>query len=77
VFTLATEMFDQTPMQVFNRLFGTITPSRPAILAAYFLNDTDTPIMSAHAFLWKCKLRVAFLAIKTLRILRAGIALLV
>lgn len=76
VFTLATETFDQTPTQVFNRSVGMLTRSRPAILAAYFLHDTGAPIMSARAFLWKCKLRVAFLAIKILRILRAGLALL-
>jgi len=77
VLTWPIETFDQTPIQVFNRLVGIITQSRPAILAAYFLHDAGTPIMLAHAFLWKSKLGVVFLATKILRILRAGIALLV
>ena len=54
----------KTPIQDFNRLVGMITPSLPAILAACFPHDTGTPTMSAHAFLWKTKLRAAFLAIQ-------------
>lgn len=69
--TLASGKFNQTPVQVFNRSVGIITPSRPAILAAYFLNDTGTPIMSAHVCLWKCKLRAVFLAVKNLARLKS------